>query len=77
MARSFPPARGSVRARARATLLVGTLVLACAVSPMALADGHGSGHGLKDEKHRVEHKIEGARLDLDDSSGRLRHATAA
>ena len=76
MARLSPRANGSLRARARATLLVGTLVLACAVSPLASADGHG-GHGLKHKKHRVEHKIKGARQDLDESSGRLRHATVA
>ena len=76
MARSFPRARRSMRARARATLFVGTLVLACGVSPLASADGHGSGHGLQDKKHRVEHKVTGARQDLDESSGRLRHATA-
>jgi murein DD-endopeptidase MepM/ murein hydrolase activator NlpD len=62
--------------RARATLVVGTLLLACGVSPLASADGHGSGHGLQERKHRVEHRIEGARQDLDESSGRLRHATA-
>ena len=52
-------------------------MLACGVAPLAWADGHGSGHGLKDKKHRVEHQITGARQDLDESSGRLRHATSA
>ena len=77
MARSFP--RGA-RVRTTALLLACGLLLtglspALAQQPAKQGD-HKSG-GLKHKKHQVEKKIRGAHEDLDESSSRLRRATAA
>jgi murein DD-endopeptidase MepM/ murein hydrolase activator NlpD len=70
--------------RAFAVTVAGALLAtAVGTAPLALADDHGNNlhqkktDELKSQKHQVQHQLNGAHQDLDESSAQLQQATAA